>query len=225
MQQFAENLWLLHYKLPLLGDYLGRNVTIIRLGSGELVIHSTAPFTAEDVAAVTSLGQPAYLVDALAKHDTYAKEGRAAFPGIPYYAPEGFTEASGIATQPLANPPAAWQGELDVQGLAGQETAAEYAMLHRPSRTLIVADLVFNIEGDAPTLTKLVSPLLQTGAGPEGTGMPRPEKMAVKDAEAFKSSLEKILAWDFDRVIVGHGKPIETDGKRRLQAALLEAGF
>ena len=177
------------------------------------------------MAAVTALGEPAYLVEALAKHDTYAKEGRAAFPGIPYYAPEGFTEASGVPSEPLANPPAAWQGELDVQVLAGQATMAEYVMLHRASRTLIVADLVFNIEGDAPTLTKLVSPLLQTGAGPEGTGMPRPEKMGVKDAEAFKGSLATILAWDFDRVIVGHGKPIETDGKRRLQAALSEAGF
>ena len=225
MQQLAENLWLLHYKLPLLGEYLGRNVAIIRLNSGELVIHSTGPFTPEDVAAITALGQPAYLVDALAKHDTFAKEGRAAFPGIPYYAPEGFTEASGIATEPLEYPPAAWQGELDVAVLAGQETKAEYAMLHRASRTLIVADLVFNIESDAPTLTKLVSPLLQTGAGPEGTGMPRPEKMAVKDPEAFKQSLDTILSWDFDRVIVGHGNPIATDGKRRLREALADAGF
>jgi hypothetical protein len=34
-----------------------------------------------------------------------------------------------------------------------------------------------------------------------------------------------ILAWDFDRVIVGHGDVIERGGKEKLRAALAAAGF
>ena len=85
MKQIAQDLWLLHYKAPLLGDYLGRNVTLVRLRSGDLVIHSTGPFTPEDVEAIKGLGRPAFMLDALSKHDTFAKEGRAAFPDLPYY--------------------------------------------------------------------------------------------------------------------------------------------
>ncbi len=58
-------------------------VTLIRLRSGKLVIHSTAPFTPEDVAAIRALGEPGWLLDGILRHDTFANEGREAFPGIP----------------------------------------------------------------------------------------------------------------------------------------------
>ena len=226
MRNLAENLWLLHYPLPILGEYLGRNVTIIRLRSGELVIHSTAPFTPADVAAISAFGQPAYLVEALTLHDTFAKEGRAAFPGVPYFAPAGFSEAVGFPTQDLAQPPVAWAGELDVLELAGKSPKAlEYVFLHRPSRTLIVTDLVFNVTEEAPLGARLFASAGVVGGAGHDTGMPRVEKFLVADAERFRRSMETLLAWDFDRVIVGHGEVIETGGKARLGASLRDAGF
>ena len=83
-QPLAENLWMLAYPLKMLGADLRRNVTLIRLRSGKVVIHSTAAFTPEDVAAIRALGEPGWLLDGILRHDTFAKEGREAFPGIPY---------------------------------------------------------------------------------------------------------------------------------------------
>ena len=226
MKPLADNLWLLHYPLPILGEYLGRNVSVIRLGSGELVIHSTAPFTPVDVAAISALGRPAYLVEALTLHDTFAKEGRAAFPDVPYYAPAGFSEIVGFPTQDLAQPPAAWAGELDVLELAGKSSkAVEYVFLHRPSRTLIVTDLVFNVTEEAPLGARLFATAGVVGGAGHDTGMPRVEKFLVKDHEQFCRSVEALLAWDFDRVVVGHGEVIETGGKARLSEAFRAAGF
>ncbi len=223
VNNIAENLWSLHYKLPLLGEYLGRNVTIIRLSSGELVIHSTGPFSPEDVAAIHAVGKPAYLVEALTLHDTFAKEGRAAFPGIPYLAPEGFSETVGFPTETLHLAPEAWAGELDVLELAGKSSGKEFVFLHRPSRTLIVTDLLFNVESDAPLGVRMAS-LLQVGTQ-HSPGVPRPEKFMVEDQDAFAGSLDTIMHWDFDRVIVGHGEPIETGGKARLAEAFKAAGY
>ncbi len=223
MKQLADNLWLLHYKLPILGEYLGRNVAVIRLNSGDLVIHSTGPFSAEDVAAISAVGTPAFLVEAITLHDTFAKDGRAAFPGVPYYAPEGFSETVGFPTESLSAPPAAWQGELDVLELAGKSKAPEFVFLHRQSRTLIVTDLAFNVEDDAPLGVRMMS-LLQVGIQ-HSPGMPRPEKFTIGDKDAFKRSLDTLMGWDFNRVIVGHGEPIESGGKARLAQEFQAAGF
>ena len=223
MKQIAENLWTLHYKLPLLGEYLGRNVTIIRLSSGDLVIHSTAPFTPEDVAAIRAVGRPAYLVEAYAQHDTFAKEGQAAFPGIPYLVPEGFAEAAGVSAETLHLAPEAWAGELESLELAGKTSAREFVFFHRPSRTLIVADLVFNVEDGAPLGARAAS-ILTVGLH-HNPGVPRPEKFAVEDMDAFTGSLDTMMSWDFDRVITGHGEVIETGGKARLAEAFRAAGF
>jgi hypothetical protein len=55
--------------------------------------------------------------------------------------------------------------------------------------------------------------------------MSRPMKAGVKDEAALKSSLATILGWDFNRVIVGHGEVIKSDGEAKLRAALDAAGF
>ena len=44
--------------------------------------------------------------------------------------------------------------------------------------------------------------------------------MAIKDKAAFQRSVKTLTTWEFDRIIVGHGEILETDGKRRLEEAL-----
>ena len=95
--------------------------------------------------------------------------------------------------------------------------------LHRASRTLILTDLAFNIDDDAPFGVRLLS-YLQVGVQ-HSPGMPRPERFMVADKQAFSHSLRTMMGWDFDRVIVGHGEPIETGGKARLIEEFEAAGF
>ena len=62
MKSLAENLWVLPYPLWLLGADFRRMVTVVRLRSGQLVIHSTGPFTPAEVAAISGLGRPGWLL-------------------------------------------------------------------------------------------------------------------------------------------------------------------
>lgn len=219
----AEDVWLLPYPLKLLGADLRRNVTVVRLMCGRLLIHSTAPFTAADVATIRRLGEPAWLLDGVLRHDTFAREGRAAFPGIPYLAPEGFSELAGVKTAPIIPCPDAWIGELRALEIQGMEDMRDTVVLHETTRTLIVTELLFNFADDQPLWTEL---LLRASVGGEHhPGMSRPFRHAVKDEAAFIGSMRTILEWDFDRIIVGHGDVIEREGKEQLNSALSHAGF
>lgn len=106
MKQLAENLWVKHYPLALLGTDLGRTLTIIRMSSGRLVFHSMASFSATDLAEIRALGEPSWLVEAMLLHDTCARQGRDAFPNIPFLALEVFNQVVNFATQPLLPAPA-----------------------------------------------------------------------------------------------------------------------
>lgn len=223
MKSLAENLWMLVYPLPLLGADLRRTVTVIRLSSGELVIHSTGPFSADDAAAIRAVGRPAWLLDAMLRHDTFAAQGRAAFPGIPFLAPVGFSEIVKFPTEPLVPAPAAWGEEVEILRLAGVPGMEEHAVFHRPSRTLIVADLFFNFGVGAPLWTRFL--MLGAVGFKHDPGMARSMRLTARDKPALKRSLDAMMAWDFDRVIVGHGDVIETGGKRRAAEALRRAGY
>lgn len=131
---------------------------------------------------------------------------------------------AGFPTERLDPPPAAWAGEVDILALAGKPKDPEFVMLHRASRTLIVADLLFNVTKDAPLGPRLFGWAAVKSQRHE-PGLPRSETHAIEDQAAFRVSMDTVLGWDFDRVIVAHGEPIETDGKAKLTTALREAGF
>ncbi len=219
LTELAPDLWLASWPLKMLGFDLRRNVTVIRLPSGRLIIHSTAPFSPAEADAIRALGEPAWLVDTLLRHDTFAREGRETFPAAAYLAPAGFPGA-----RPLIPAPEEWSGTVEVLSIDGAPSFGEVVMLHRPSRTLIVADLVFNFSGPRNFWERFLLGAATVG-GAHAPGFSRPFKKAVTDPAAFTASLRTLLAWDFDRVVVGHGAMIPSGGKEGVREALARAGF
>lgn len=88
--------------------------------------------------------------------------------------------------------------------------------MHRESRTLILADLVQSAHPDSPPLTRLVTRLNRTYRKP---GPPLPIKLGFRDKRAARASLERVLSWDFERIVLAHGRVIETGGKAVLRNA------
>jgi hypothetical protein len=220
MDKLAGNIWLLSYPLKTLGVDIRRNVTVIRLESGRLVIHSTAAFSQEDIAAIRELGEPGWLVEGMIDHDTFSKEGRAAFPGIPFLAPPGFSERVDFEVGDLNSPPAEWLPELEVIPIEGAPKMAESVLFHRPSGTLVVCDLLFNFpEVDSMWSKVLLTMVLGTDPAP---GFSKRVKMAIKDDAAFAASLEKVKALPVQRVVPGHGVVLEQDAKARMRKLFSE---
>jgi hypothetical protein len=217
-RQIDDDVVVMSFPWRVFGIDFERNVTLLRLGDGRVVIHSTAPFTAEDVSAIRALGEPGWLVDATLLHDTFAKEGRAALIGLPYLAPNGFEETSGVATLPLEPAPSEWTGEIEVLKLEGTKKN-EHALFHRRSRTLVVADLFFSFppetRGWAGFFARRVMGLPATLFG-----VSRFFRFLMSDKEAFARSVSKMLEWDFERVIVAHREPLLAGAKSAVREAL-----
>jgi hypothetical protein len=202
---------------------MGRSVTIIRLSSGKLIIHSTAPFSVEDVSAISSLGEPGWLVEATNFHDTCAGDGVSAFPDLPYLVPPGFPGKAGANCCSLMSPPPVWKGEVDVIELKGMPRIREHAVFHRASGTLILADLFFNLPSDSGRWTR---GFLRVFAGiRDYPDTSRLFKACIRDRDAFRTSLQRLIDLDFERIIVGHGDPILIDAKTTFEVILKKAGL
>jgi hypothetical protein len=222
MQAIAENLWIKSYPLSMLGGHQGRVVTVIRLAKGELIIHSTGPFTRADITEISALGNPAWMTDVMLRHDTFAKQGRAAFPGIPYLVPEGFAEIAHVDCKLLLPAPTAWVNEIKVLLIEGMPKVNEHVFLHIPSRTLIVADLVFNFQPSSGWTSFMRRTLMGVKSSPDAA---RLYPLQVKDKAAYDQSIDELLTWDFDRIIVGHNTVVESNGKEGLRHALANKGM
>jgi len=220
IEKLCEQIREMRFPLSLAGTQIGRRVTLMTLASGEVVIHSTAPFSSEDVRIISNLGRPNALVEATFFHDSFARHGNKMFPDVPYFAPPGFEAVAGIAARSLSEPPASWRGELEVLELEGMPKVREHVFFHPASRTLVVADLVFNIGPTATPWTRFFFRYINGVAKPPG--MSRVFRSFIRDREALARSLRTMMKWDFDRVIVAHGEIIERGGKTRMAEALRE---
>jgi hypothetical protein len=99
----------------------------------------------------------------------------------------------------------------------------EHAFFHRPSKTLIVADLMFNLPPNVGAWTQL---FLRAAAGiRDYPGMSRLFRFMIKDRAEFVSSIGRIADLDFDKVVVTHGVPILEDAKSRFLSILAKHGL
>lgn len=207
LTKVTENVWVMRYPLNVMGTHVGRTVTLLRVGAGDLVVHSTAPFTKADKVEIEKVGKPQWLIEATLLHDTYAKEGQGALPEVPYYPAD---KLGGLKIP-----------DIEILELRGMPRVREHAMYHVPSRSLIVADLLFNWGPGATGWEGFVRRRFMGIA--EWPGMSKFFKFCIKDREAFKESLHTVLAWPFERVIVGHGEIIED--RKVFEAGVRRAGF
>lgn len=116
-----------------------------------------------------------------------------------------------------------FDAEFDYE-YVGSHANKELVFCHKPDRTLIEADMMFNLPakeqfsktGEDPTsgfLTKMFIGLQNTvGAA---TWQKRFLWYAASsgDRKGFNASARKIAGWDFDKIIPCHGDVIETGGK------------
>jgi hypothetical protein len=86
----------------------------------------------------------------------------------------------------------------------------EVVFCHQESHTLIVADLVQSADSGSPLLTRLVKSLTGTYERP---GLPLPFRFGFRDKAAARASLERILSWDYDRIVLCHGPIVKSGGK------------
>ncbi|MBL9203373.1 MAG: DUF4336 domain-containing protein [Opitutaceae bacterium] len=215
----APDLWELDAPLTVLGMAIGHRMTVGRLTDGCLWLHSPVQYSPGLAAELARLGPVAHIVAPNAIHDTYLEGWFAALPGARFHGARGFAKFRPDLkfTDTLGDTPAtAWAAVFDQHMLRGMPRLNEVVFLHRASRTLILTDLAFNVGPEMPLLSQV---LLRINGCYCRFGPSRLVKSTIKDRAALRRSLEHLLAWDFDRVIVSHGKILETGAKERLREA------
>jgi hypothetical protein len=217
LRELASNLWVTERRLRFLATEIGTRMTVIRLGSGELFVHSPVRLDDSTRQDLDALGPVRHVVAPSLFHHLYVADYPAAYPEAKLYAAPGLPEKRrdvSFHTVLGDQAPAEWGGEIECLAFRGAPIANEVVFLHRPSRTLLLTDLAFYIGSESPPATRILFRLL----GAYGRfGPTLLERLILRDRGAARRSFEQILAWDFDRVIVAHGRVLDTGGPEALR--------
>ncbi len=193
-------------------------MTVIRLPGGELLLHSPVKIDDPLAAELEKLGTVRYLVAPNDFHHMFLDEAISRYPDAVVYGAPGLKEKRrDLQFHHELGSEAPWSDTLDQVLIGGMPAFNEFVFLHKPSKTLIVTDLMFNIKKPQNLQSHIV--LFLAGAYKK-PGQSRLFRLAIKDKAEAGKSIRTLLSWDFERVIMAHGAIIEKDAKTILANAV-----
>lgn len=222
MEELVPNrLWIREMPLRLFGIELGTRMSVVRLSGegGGLWLHSPVALDRALREELEGLGQVRFVVCPNMGHHMFAGEYFSAYPDAGFYAAPGLQEKrSDLPFDGVLGDESelGWTQDLDQAVFRGNRMVREVVFCHQESRTLIVADLMQSADPASPLLTRLVKRLTGTYERP---GMPLPFRLGFRDKAAARASVERILSWDFDRILLCHGPIVESGGKALFREA------
>ena len=217
LRKLAENLWVEERSQRFYGLEVGARMTVMRLEDGSLLLHSPVSLDPQLRSELDALGAVRYAVAPNRFHHLYAGEVAKAYPEARLWVAPGVErkrpdlEFVGVLGDEA---PEEWHDEVGQIFFRGRPFENEVTFLHRPSRTLVLCDLAFNFGPHAPPATRVLMKLV---GGYGRFGPTRLDPILIRDRPAARQSFERILAWDFDRVVIAHGEVLEAGGPDALR--------
>ena len=217
LTEFVEDqIWTKDYPVELAICPFNARMSVIRLGDGRLMLHSPCEIDDATAAALAQLGQVACIVAPGSLHHLHVAGAQRRYPDAQTYICPGVERRAPdlhFDWMLESRSPAIWSDTIDQVLIRGNRFVREVAMLHKPSSTLLLVDSIENYGDrtkDVSWQLKVWWKLLRMWNKPK----PAPEyRFGWKDKAAARASLQTILEWDFDKIILSHGDNIVDDAK------------
>lgn len=221
-EEITDGLWHDTHDLTMSGGLQFRTrSTLARLWDGGLWMHSPIPLDDACTKQIDALGEVRHIVAPNGFHDGFSAEAKERYPEATLWGSPALRKSK--SELPIdawlgeTEPP--WADELRPHLIEGSPKVDEFVFLHVPTSTLILTDLLFQIRYPVNTLTKIVLWMAGTGGGK--LAQSRIWRSVTKDRAAAGRSAQKMLEWDFDRVVLAHGDFVEgSDARQRTRDAL-----
>jgi len=219
-----EQIWIYEYPIRYAGIDLFGRMTVIKLVNGDLLVHDPCRINASVKQEIDSIGDVKYIVAPGSYHHLFVTDFQQEYPNAETYLCPGlerkrtdikFDWILGNRADPR------WSNTLEQVLVQGTKFMWEVAFFHKPSKTLILVDLLENIGDDYKHPTGLYlriwwKTIFRMWNNPKAA----PEyQMGWGDKSVVRSSLQKIIAWNPERVILAHGELIEDNVHEVLTSA------
>lgn len=225
LKPVADDLWIVDSgPIKPLGLTMPIRMTVVRTADGGLLLHSPTRCTAALQAQLAELGPVRHLVAPSVGHWTFLTEWQSRYPDATTWAVEGLKDRWQVRRSEVkidrelgSSAPAELAEAFDLVTFAGGPFA-EACLFHKPSRTLLLTDLIDNMEpGKLPPVSAVALELVQ--ATNATTPLHVRAALSVKRAKN-REQMQHLVRLQPDRVIFAHGQWFDDGAASKLARAL-----
>jgi hypothetical protein len=215
LSQFGPEIWIADGPVTSFhGFAYPTRMAVIRLSDGSLFVWSPIALSGLLGASVNMLGPVRHLVSPNALHHLFLGEWKSSYPAARLYAsPRLRRKRQDLRFDAeLSDAPGSeWAADIEQVVLRGSFALTEVVFFHRGSHTAPFADLIQNFPGD---WFKGWRGFLARHGGivAPNPGAPSDWRASFLNRRAARISLDKVLAWPIERVLIAHGDLPTGDG-------------
>lgn len=225
LKQIASSIWVKEQPFKYFGLEVGTRMTIIRLDGDRLVLISPVKLDSQTITEIDKLGTVTYIIAPNLFHYLYLQDCQKIYPNASLITAPGLENKKPEIKSDLVftRDKISFNGELEYFLFAGFQTfmlttssvANEIVFYHPKTQTLILTDTAFYFDRNFPLVTQFTSRIIGCYEQLRPSIL---EKIATQDKEQITASVNKLLQWDFQRVIMAHGTIIEENARKKLVA-------
>jgi hypothetical protein len=228
LKPVARDIWIVDSgPLHAMGIAIPVRMTVVRLTSGEIWLHSPTRYDSRLKSEIEQLGPIRHLVAPNVAHWSFLKDWQAYCAGSVTWAAPGLRQRSQVRQSGVVldhdlgpSPPNAWARDIDQLIVPGGFGVNEVGFLHRSTSTLVLTDLIENFEADK--VNPFVRPLVRLAGvmAPDGKA-PIHLRFAInRKREEAAAAAQRLVGWAPERVIFAHGRWFDYDGTTQLRRSL-----
>ena len=222
LREFGQNIWTADGPyITIFGFHYPTRMAIIRLSNGGLFIWSPILLTHSLQAEVDAVGQVQQIIAPNSLHHLFVPEWKHAYPAAKVFAAPGLRKKRDdiVFDADLGSAPSPdWVDEIDQALMHGNLITTEVVFFHAKSGTVLFTDLIQQLPTNLISDWRAIAARLDLMVGPEPS-VPRILRVAFANRRAARKSLQRVLAWPAQKVLMAHGTPVETDAQAYLRRA------
>jgi len=198
---------------------MGTRMTVVRLSSGKLLLHSPIPITEQLKAELDSIGVVAHILCPNNYHHLYAEQALATYPDARLHGSKKLQKKRKDLpfTETLTDiPHVDWKEDLIPLTINGS-LMYETVFFHPTSKTLITSDIVENFKTSPHWLTRN---WLKLGGCHGHTTWHRVLRLVYINRWSARKSIKRMFEFPFETVVLAHGDIITDNAKKSLSDGL-----
>lgn len=232
LKKVAENIWIvdggkIEMSFVLTNVPFSTRMTVVRLQNGDLWCHSPIQLNDQLIEEMNAIGTVKHLISPNKIHYAFIQEWQTIYPDAVAWASPGVeirAQKQGMSLtfdeQLQHSSPNVWKKELDQLIFDGSFAVNEVVFFHKNSRTLILTDLIENID-----LTHINNGIFRNILKIAGTAAPNGRTPIDYRLSFFgnkkkaRKHLSQMIKWNPERIILAHGDWFQSNGKEELLRA------
>ncbi len=225
LKNIDKDIWVADAPFKYFGLSVGTRMTVVRLNNQELAVISPIQIDNATSLELNKLGIVSHIIAPNLYHYLFASDFKNLYPKAIFWATSALKvkkpelpidriidyEADGF----LGGLQYVLFDGLKTIDFNGFNLLSEWVFFHPKSQTLILTDAAFNFNDSYPLITQFAARVIGTYNNFSPSLL---ERVASTEKAKVKLAVQKILDWDFERVIIAHGSIIESQGKQRFKA-------